>query len=76
LPYSLSRIIELNNQRLQHPRGREKEVDDMMMVMMIMIMMMVVIFVQRGEFSFTRSGRQPESLSEIVPRVRKLKGKA
>ena len=41
--------------------GREKGDD-----MMIMIMTMVVIFVQRGEFSFTRSGRQPESLSEII----------
>jgi hypothetical protein len=35
-------------------------------MLMIMIMTMVVIFVQRGKFSFTPSGRQPESLSEII----------
>jgi hypothetical protein len=46
-------FIELNNQALPHPRGRGKEVGDMMM-----IIMMVVILVQQGEFSFTQSGRQ------------------
>jgi len=37
-----------------------------MMAMTIMIMLMVVTFVQRGEFSFPRSGRKSESLSEIT----------